>query len=300
MKRYKYLLIPLVLGLCSVLIAPAASGQGYNAVLTNGGYTGGGGAGSSDNFELLGTFGNGPMGYGASTNYVLNGGPVGSIPEGDIFFAVYDMPQAIDTVAVAPRVLTVNYGNNSGTVSGYFFYHYRGSLLYDSAAMYLGTGNTLKFDLTAAYQTPRGLDYYFKVKDDVGFTRTVDFGGESYSFIWYMTNAQGRRPTAMPEAKYRTVGLPVDPSGLSGVADIFVDDLGSPDNTQWRLGRYEAAYDSVLEYPPSTLPDVEPGIGYWLAARHGKRYGAEGYTVTPNFTYMTASYYALSVRASSG
>ncbi|MFZ5981712.1 MAG: T9SS type A sorting domain-containing protein [Candidatus Zixiibacteriota bacterium] len=123
----------------------------------------------------------------------------------------------------------------------------------------------------------------------------VNFDDEPYSFIWYMTETQGRRPTVMPEAEYRIIGLPISVSGLNGVADVIADDLGTPDETQWRLGRYEASEGDVLEYPPSTLRDVEPGIGYWLAARHGRRYAAEGYTVTPNFATMSGDYYALTL-----
>jgi len=293
MRRYKYLLIPLVLGLCSVLIAPSSSGQG-NYVLTNGNFVGGGGASNSGNNQLVGTIGFGPMGFSTSSNYILNGGLIGAMDVSEIFFAIYDVTNAVDTVAMTVRNLSLHYGNATGEVSGYFFYRFKGAAVFDSTAMTVG-GNTLTFNLTTLHLTPRGLDYYFKVYDDIGITRVINHYGDNYSFIWYMTNSQGRRPTVMPEAKYRTVGLPVNITGLHGVEDVFVDDLGAPDVTQWRLGRYEASEGEVLEYPPSVLRDVNPGVGYWLAARHNRRYGAEGYTVMPTHSSPGGDYFVIAL-----
>jgi hypothetical protein len=86
------------------------------------------------------------------------------------------------------------------------------------------------------------------------------------------------RPGTLPDASYQMVSVPVGLAGSNTVAAVFGDDLGAADNTQWRLFSYRAG--TLAEYP-SAAP-VDPGHAYWLIARGGKSYGANGYTVVPN------------------
>ncbi|MBN1211624.1 MAG: T9SS type A sorting domain-containing protein [candidate division Zixibacteria bacterium] len=305
MKRYKSLIIPLMMLLCAVLMAPFAAGQSGNAdyQMTNSGLVGGGGVSGNTNYIVTGTFGFGPMGVSTSSSYILNGGFAAAVQQADVFSASY-IGEAVDTVPIAPITLTVEYGNAEGAVTGKFYYRLRGGVFPDSATMTAGTGNTLTYTVPTSLLTPRGLDYYFAINDaGSGVTRTINNSGAGYTFICEMTNAQGQCPTALPEAQYKIVGIPINHQGSRSVRYIFGDDLGAIDNTQWRLGRYEYDYDgdslALHEYltndPLPNIAEHQPGIGYWLAVRHGKRFGTDGYSVTPNRLLFHASYYELAL-----
>lgn len=301
MRRCKSLIIPIITGLCTVLTASFAIGQASSANynLTGGGLVGGGGISASAANDITGTFGFGPMGVAISTSYILNGGLAAVFQPSDVFYAAYTRP-GTDTVTVQNLTLKINFGYQSGVVSGKLYYQQRGSIYFDSAALTVGPGDTLRYTIPSTWLTARGLNYYFIVRDEgSGITRLITNGGEVYTFICELTNAQGQRPTALPEAKYRIVGIPVNHQGSRSVPTIFGDDLGAIDITQWRLGRHEYEGTSLVlhEYNVAdpNIAEHLPGIGYWLAVRHGRRYGTDGFTVTPNRFLITGDYLELAV-----
>jgi hypothetical protein len=98
-----------------------------------------------------------------------------------------------------------------------------------------------------------------------------------------------QRPTAMPEASYRIIGVPVTISDEATPAAVFLDDLGAADQSKWRLGRYSTTQDTVQEYPNIT-GNVAPGLGYWLIARGGRTYDANGTNVRP-WRYIDGGWY---------
>jgi hypothetical protein len=303
MKRYKSLIILLTALLCAVLIAPFAAGQSGNDnyKITNGGLVGGGGVSDNANYGANGSIGSGPMGISASGSYIVSSGFPAVTQLTDVFFVMYT-GEPVDTIAIAPLTLTVEYGNATGAVTGKFYYVQRGGIYMDSANMTVGAGNTLTYTIPTSILTPRGLVYYFIIHDaGSGISRTVDNSGMAYTFICQMTNAQGQYPGTMPEAKYKIVGIPISYFAARNVKDVFGDDLGPIDNTQWRLGRYEYEGDSLVlhEYltnvPSPNITYQEPGIGYWLAVRHNRKFGTNGYSVTPNRLLFHAQYYELAL-----
>ena len=108
MKRYKYLIIHLAALLCTVLIAPFATGQSGSDsyYLSSGGLVGGGGVSGSASYGATGTFGFGPMGVAASASYILNGGFAATTQQADVFFAMF-AGEAVDTIPIAAKTLTV-------------------------------------------------------------------------------------------------------------------------------------------------------------------------------------------------
>ena len=149
------------------------------------------------------------------------------------------------------------------------------------------SGNTLSYELSGSLFGLSGLEYYMKIRvgSDSVFIGSSD---NPYIFITSMTNAQARIPTAMPDAQYRIIGLPVNPTAHDPAA-VFEDDLGAYDVRQWRLGSYDPAGDSIKEFPEAE--QVYPGQGYWLIARGAKRYGSAGTSVRPNDSYGGNDYY---------
>ncbi len=194
----------------------------------------------------------------------------------------------MDTVTVQVRTLKIVVPGSGGSATGTFYYRYGGQQSYTSAAMTAGTGDTLSYSVGTGLLTSRGLDYYMEVNQG-GLSGGVGSMSSPYAFVVSMTNGQGQRPSAMPDASYRIIGVPIDVSGSASVQSVFADDLGDYDTRYWRLGRYVSAGDSVVPYPNSA--SVAPGKGYWLIARGGRTYGAAGYSMRPNYTYGSTQYY---------
>lgn len=68
----------------------------------------------------------------------------------------------------------------------------------------------------------------------------------------------------MRRARYQLLALPLA-LGFESVSAVLGDDLGSYNRAAWRLGHWDptrAGTDKYIE--PSTLANVERGLGYWL------------------------------------
>ncbi|MCP4706781.1 MAG: T9SS type A sorting domain-containing protein [candidate division Zixibacteria bacterium] len=142
--------------------------------------------------------------------------------------------------------------------------------------------------MPATQITIRGLEYYTVVQSG-DLSRNIGSPDEPYEIVVEFNNAQGQRPSAMPNGSYRIIGLPVIYSHSASMASIFEDNLGAPDETKWRLGRYETVDDTTYEYPDLSM--ITPGKGYWLAARNNKRYGSAGTSVRAEEPYNGDMYY---------
>jgi hypothetical protein len=273
------LVLTLILSAGAVGHAQMASAEHQ---VTAGGMPGGGGASSSSGFRIRGNTGFGPMGISNSASYVMNGGVIASMTAAESFAATYDRPP-VDTVVVGTQVVTVNYANHEGTVSGIIHYRRPGQITYTDATFSIGTGPSLTYNVSSSLLGIRGLEYYIEITDDgSSITRRIGEPGEPFRLVSSFNNAQGQRPSGMPDASYRIVGLPIDITGIKSVETVFRDDLGAPDISRWRLGRYYAITDTTLEYPSDSI--VRPGQGYWLIARDGRKYGAAGLSVQANRT----------------
>jgi hypothetical protein len=237
----------------------------------------GGGTSVSANFSLKGTVPLSPRDYSTSANYQLRAG-VTSIST--TLAGTYTYVGNVEMIVpLANRTLKI--ASDLGTVglAGVFHYRFGGSQSYTSQDMAVGPGDTLRYDLSSALLGLRVLEYYFEITRG---TQTVFVGSPNspYRFVTNMTNAQALCPTPLPDARYRIVGIPVEIPGSRTVQAVFADDLGAYDVRQWRLGRYNSVLDSIIEFPNADI--VAPGLGYWLIARGGKRFGAAGYSMRPN------------------
>ncbi len=277
--------LAVLLGLCLCATAATAQMAGDEFAISSGGVVGGGGASSSAGFSVVGVVSSGPAGSSGSDGFRIESGVVASTVQSLVAFYA---GQYVDTVSVAATMLKVTVPGMGDDIAGQIHYRQGGGRSYQSAAMTIGTGDTLVYALDVSLLSARGLQYYFTITQGSALTM-LRSSGDPYTFVVSMTNAQGQRPTAMPDASYRIVGVPIEIAGSSTVASVFGDDLGAADIKMWRLGRYSAALDSVVEYPDAEA--VEPGRGYWLNARGGKRYGAAGLSMQPDTSVSGVSYY---------
>ena len=146
--------------------------------------------------------------------------------------------------------------------------------------MALGAGRTLTYNVPAVLLTIRGLDYYFELTSG---PVTVNAGSadQPFQFVVQLTNAEAQSPTATPSLQYRMIGLPIEIAPATNrVSDVFPDDLGDEDRTQWRLGSFISHSETVDEFPNAAR--VVPGRGYWLITRARSRFGSAGTSVLPS------------------
>ena len=282
--RHGALLILLALAMAGNALAQSGSA---NFKLTAGWIAAGGGGASSASFNNIGQV---PLTTGASseaTTYKMFGGVIGAFSGAAAFTAGY-AGAADQVVPIAAMTLKVAFVGGAGTATGAFFYRIGGETPWQQSPMTAGTGDTLVFPVTTTLLTLRGLEYYFFVQRGAN-AAMVGSAVAPYVFRVQLTNAQGLRPIALPDAQYRIIGLPVVATSNT-MSGVFVDDLGAANKTLWRLGRYEATLSEIVEYPPDSR-SVTPGTGFWLIARGGKKYGSAGVSVYPNREYGGANYY---------
>ncbi len=282
----KILSVFTLLILCLGAAAPATMGQSQSAnyTLVAGTAIGGGGSSSSAGYLLAGGI---PLPGGdvsSSASYGLIGG-VAAVVGASTGMAFYDAA-LLEIVPIADRMLKVPY-LGVASASGTFYYRYGGEESFLPEAMTDGPGDTLTYTLSSSRLTSRGLEYYFEI-ELYGVFSYIGSPFEPYAFAVEMTNSQAQRPDPLPDAQFRIVGLPIN-ANVHSVEDVFSDDLGTYDDTQWRLGSYETVLDSVVEYPDA--PPVYPGRGYWLIARGSETYGAPGLSMRPSLQHGGTGYY---------
>ncbi|SYZ72854.1 hypothetical protein TRIP_C20969 [Candidatus Zixiibacteriota bacterium] len=251
----------------------------------------GGGLSSSSSYNLGGSVPFLPAGVSNSSGFLLKGGVTGAIYGTLAGFSVTYSGDATITLTAGsnyPVQILITSGSGADT-SGTFYYRMGGQSSYSTAAMTKGAGQ-LNYTVPGTQLGIRGMEYYFKIKIG-GDSIYIGSSANPYIFVSNLTDDQAQRPSAMPEASYRIVGVPLSFSARQTVVNVFLDDLGAVDKKQWRLGSY--ANGIVTEYPDAA--DVTPGRGYWLIARGGKRYGAAGFSMRPNASIGPDRFYRISL-----
>ncbi|MEW5925148.1 MAG: hypothetical protein AB1746_14285, partial [Candidatus Zixiibacteriota bacterium] len=289
----RYKIVTLLLFLAMMASSVMAQSGSTNYELTNGELVGGGGRSTSTNYVAVGSVPLTGCSRSTSTGYAVIGGATG---------ISYSIPVTVLEISHSLTALrTVNFGaeqsisitivaGEGADTSGTLFSRPYGQNTFDTRDMAL-SGSVLSFTIPGTELGIRGMEYYIRVA--VGEdTAWVGQRTDPYVYVTSMTNAQGQRPTALPNASYRIIGVPIAVSNHSIFA-VFDDDLGTYDTKQWRLGRYDAADDTVYEH--TDADQVYPGVGYWLIARGGKTYGSAGTCVRPNYDYGSFQYYSVAL-----
>lgn len=261
-----------------------------NYILQVGNVVWGGGYSAAEERIITGNIPYQGAGHSSAKNRVITCGVMASIySNGNTFLASY-LGREIDTVEIRDRRMEVIFGGDTGTVTGALLYRSCGRQQYTNVSLLPSTGDTLYYDLSADLINLRGLEFYFTITRN---QKTVSLGHSSNPgiFITELTNTQGQCPVSLPETTYAMVSIPIDIVNENQANEVFPDDLGPSDCTRWRLGYFDSVKDTIFEYP--YLPDVIPGRAYWLIMRYPESFGAAGYTVMPDFTYLNKQYYRL-------
>jgi len=165
------------------------------------------------------------------------------------------------------RAITATLSDNLGIQSATLFYRQGGASAFTPAIMRPISGAIYRSAISGNLINARGLEYYIAVDDSANNQRTfpetnpsvrpqvIRVAANSFSFPF-------ANPT--PAKAYRMISAPFDLKQKSP-AQVFADDLGSYDDTKWRLLRYRNGVN--LEFGAATFDSLTPGTAFWLITK---------------------------------
>jgi len=164
------------------------------------------------------------------------------------------------------------------------FYRLGGSQgVFTGPIVMTGNEGTYTGTIPQASVSIRGLEVYLRGIQN-GVVSTL---GSASGPIQVQTVINNLNSPTPPNAIFQMIGFPfeVNPANVTAV---FEDDLGAPDPTQWKLGRW----DGTVYQEYRDVEDIASGHGYWLAVRHNRRYGASGLSAKPTLELKDGKRYA--------
>ncbi len=278
----------LILGVLIALGAGASPAWAQGAVKP-GGFVVGGGTGytlTPGGLQLVGgTFGV-VGGRATSASYTVVAGNMAGAPSGPAFTV---SPVASPIRGLGVTVTAVASSGSGGTLGLTLRYRQGGEDSGVAVPMTSSNGTTFSAQIPPTAVTVRGLEYHVFGSQYGGITPSTRSNPQPLT-----VNLVNFAYTTQPDAQYRLIGFShnVNPSGL---ADVFVDDLGDTNQTQWKLGRWndaEQKYDSYYEVGP-----INRGRGYWVIVRGDRGVGASGTSTAPDTVVGTQRYTKIVLQA---
>jgi hypothetical protein len=258
----------LILGVLIALLAGAPSARAQGAVKP-GGFVGGGGAGVSSSYILpVGSLG-GAAARSTSTGYILYGGPAAAIPIGPIISqGLIATPNASANATIGAQV------TNGVNVSMLLYYRLGGEAPGAYRQVTMTSSDTINYTGTipATDVGIRGLEYYIYGIQGGGVT-TRPFRTPRESPQQLAVQLTEQPVLNLYDAEFRMFGMSFSVSP-SDVAQVFSDDLGDTNQTQWKLGRWSEALGAYQRY--NDVGPISRGRGYWLITRGGRQVDASG------------------------
>ncbi len=263
--------------LCLALGAGTALAQ---SSVKPGGVVAGGGASTSTSYALKGTVGGWVMGASTSTGYKLTGGLLGAAPFGPIFTVAGPITPP---PAGSPVTITATVQSGPGaTLQLYYRLGGQSDWPYGPVTMTSSDNVNFSGNIPGTVVGSRGGGWYVLATQN-GLTSTMpptNATTDPYLGQIALTGAG----TTLPDAQYRLFSFPfdVDPNT---VAAVFQDDLGAPDSTQWRLGKWDQTLNAGAGGYRSydNVGAIARRQGYWLIARGGKAVRANGVSPLPDY-----------------
>ncbi|MFH1680771.1 MAG: choice-of-anchor D domain-containing protein [Candidatus Eisenbacteria bacterium] len=84
----------------------------------------------------------------------------------------------------------------------------------------------------------------------------------------------------LPASRHRMISVPLATEGAAA-RDVLEDDLGEPEPSSWRAGRWSQADGKCLEHPDDLGAAFDAGNGFWFIARERETFTASGLSVFP-------------------
>ncbi len=147
------------------------------------------------------------------------------------------------------------------------YYRKAGKDSYSSASM--TPGFDYQGTIPASVVTERGLEYYLEARDINGNIATVpDVNPDTSPWCVRINFSSLTFPFSTLQKKWQMISVPADLDSPDPNS-VLVDDLGTQDNTKWKLYRWNTANNSYDEYP--NIPDnFTSGKAFWLITKDSK------------------------------
>ncbi len=140
-----------------------------------------------------------------------------------------------------------------------------------------------------------GVEYYVAAYYDRDSLTQPPAGDQPTAWPYHVqTQFSDISGPALPDGVYQMVGFPfeADPDGVSA---IFEDDLGAPDPTRWRLGRWNPGIGDYDEY--HNVGRIQQGRGYWLVVRGDQqRIDVSGRSTFPDVLIEDEAYFTVALQ----
>lgn len=179
------------------------------------------------------------------------------------------------------QTISATITDNVDVQSATLFYRRGGASSYSSSVMTNTSGAIWEGAILPNFVTERGVEYYFSTQDPTGNSTTFPATNpQDNPEIIQVTSSN--LSFSSPNLAYRMISVPIDLDN-SSPSSVFVDDLGTYDDTQWRLLRYiNGNFD---EFP--NTGNLDPGRGFWFITRGSKSLGTgSGKSVTTEGNYV--------------
>lgn len=225
-----------------------------------------GGSSASTSHQLTGAVLSAGSGLSSSTGYRLTGGPVlsqvasGGQPE------LVAGPAGTGTAGSSATITVDFLGASSATL-----WYLRPGLdeiytpLVMSAIAGAPSGQRYSATLPAAAVTAAGVRYYFTADGAFPFGDGIYPAGAPTGTAVYSLEiaVEDFRLATTSGGVYAMLSVPIIPEDSS--PEEAFDELGPYDPEQWRFGTYDAASETVREYPNSN--PLTNGRGFWIVTR---------------------------------
>jgi len=202
----------------------------------------------------------------------------GNISQDTVFVRVNNLPPSIthDPISSAtynePVLITAEISSEVSISSATVHFRKGGDATYSSITMQ--SGSSYGTTIPSTHVTERGLEYYIKAEDINGNVATSPEENASLSPYTVRVNFSSLSfPFTTQTKKWQMISVPVELTN-SDPDSVLVDDLGTQDNTKWKLYRWNtqnAEYDSYPNIPDS----FTPGKAFWLITKDAKQIDVE-------------------------
>ncbi|UCE20391.1 MAG: T9SS type A sorting domain-containing protein [Gemmatimonadota bacterium] len=195
---------------------------------------------------------------------------------------------SIPSVEHSATINTITITDNCTLEKARLFYRKGGTTSYDSLELQGVGGTSYSGTIPSSSVTPRGVEYYMKAIDMSGNSATSPSTDPGINPHVLRVNVPDLTKTPeQPAGFYRMISVPLNLDDESPDA-VLVDDLGSYDNTVWRLFHYQGS--DYVEYGEG-IESFTSGNGFWLITKNAKTIDSgSGQSVT------TASNFVISLQ----
>jgi hypothetical protein len=265
-----------LLGLSFLPLAAGAQGfsPGAGVCLTAGGTAGGSG------FQAVSSVGQPLLGVATAGSWTFWAGIL-SPPSPTV---VIEIVPVIPVAAREGEPAAIEYEVTANRPVTSVRLHYRqgGQTDYSYLPMTARGERTWAADVPGSSVNLRGLEHYLEVEAG---GRTVDSPTDDptanpYRLSVGVTGADGGGRLSTTARRYRMFSIPaVLVDGLPTA--VLTDDLGQPDSSLWRCGRWNNAAEAYREVGLDSVDPFTPGRAYWLITAQPRRVTFSGATAFP-------------------